>query len=210
METANIYKAMSKAMCKIGAIGKNSRNQQQNFMYRGIDAIYNALQPVLIECGIFVVPEVLEQTREERTTSRGGNLIYSILKVKYTFYADDGSSVSATVIGEGMDSGDKASNKAMSVAFKYACFEVFCIPTEELRDPDAETPEPSTPKVEYIDEIKQATLLSSIEKAGKNVEDMLKYLRDKSHTNLPETLGQVTEPQFVAVMRMLGRQKAVV
>ena len=60
--------------------------------------------------------------------------------MKYTFYAEDGSSVSAVVQGEGMDSADKSSNKAMSVAFKYACFQVLCIPTEEMKDPDAETP----------------------------------------------------------------------
>ncbi|WP_066454501.1 ERF family protein [Anaerotruncus rubiinfantis] len=141
-----IYAAMCAAMNSVGAIGKNDRNSQQGFMYRGIDAVYNALQPVLIEHKIFVVPEVLEQTREERQTKSGGSLIYSILKVKFTFYAEDGSNVSAVVIGEGMDSGDKASNKAMSAAFKYACFEAFCIPTDEMRDPDAETPESITPK----------------------------------------------------------------
>ena len=46
---------------------------------------------------------------------------------------------------EGMDSGDKATNKAMSIAFKYACFQVFCIPTEEMQDPDADTPDPIKP-----------------------------------------------------------------
>ena len=145
LEERKIYSAICAAMAEIGAVEKNDKNAQQGYKYRGIDAIYNALQPVLIKNHIFVVPEVLEQTREERQTNRGNNLIYSILKVKFTFYADDGSSVSAVVTGEGMDSGDKASNKAMSVAFKYACFEVFCIPTEEMQDPDAETPEPSKP-----------------------------------------------------------------
>ena len=76
----------------------------------------------------------------------GANLLYSILKMKYTFFASDGSNVMAVVLGEAMDSGDKASNKAMSIAFKYACFQVFCIPTEEMEDPDATTPEPSVPK----------------------------------------------------------------
>ena len=107
-------------------------------MFRGIDAVMNALSPALIKNKVFAVPEILEQTREERQTSKGGNLIYSVCKIKYTFYAEDGSSLSAIVIGEGMDSGDKATNKAMSIAFKYACFQVFCIPTEEMVDPDAE------------------------------------------------------------------------
>lgn len=139
----NIYQAINNVMNEVGAIGKNRKNQQQGFMYRGIDEVMNALQPAFVKANIFVVPEVLEQTREERTTKSGGQLIYSVLRVKYTFYAADGTNVSATAIGEGMDSADKASNKAMSAAFKYACFQVFCIPTEEMVDSDAETPPPS-------------------------------------------------------------------
>ena len=134
----NIFETISAVMADIGAVGKTSKNTQQGFMFRGIDAVMNAINPALIKNKCFVVPEILEQTREERQSSKGGNLIYSICRVRYTFYAEDGSNVSAIVIGEGMDSGDKATNKAMSIAFKYACFQVFCIPTEEMVDPDAE------------------------------------------------------------------------
>lgn len=134
----NIYESIAAAMKDIGAIGKTSKNQSQGFFFRGIDAVMNGINPALVKNKIFIVPEVLEQTREERTSTRGGTLIYSVCRIKYTFYAEDGSSISATVIGEGMDSGDKATNKAMSIAFKYACFQVFCIPTEEMADPDAE------------------------------------------------------------------------
>lgn len=144
----NIYEAISATMKEIGVVGKNSKNQQQGFMFRGIDAVMNAINPALVKNKIFIVPEILEQTREERTTQKGGLLIYSICKIKYTFYAEDGSSVSAVVIGEGMDSGDKATNKAMSIAFKYACFQVFCIPTEEMVDPDAECHEVAGKKSE--------------------------------------------------------------
>ena len=134
----NIFETINAVMADIGAVGKTSKNQQQGFMFRGIDAVMNALAPALVKNKCFVVPEILDQTREERQTIKGGTLLYSICKIRYTFYAEDGSSISATVIGEGMDSGDKATNKAMSIAFKYACFQVFCIPTEEMQDPDAE------------------------------------------------------------------------
>lgn len=143
---SNIYSAICAIIEDCPAIDKGQKNAQQNFMYRGIDAVMNVFQPLLARHKVFVVPEVLESHREERQTKNGGNLIYTILKVKYTFFADDGSSVSAIVQGEGMDSADKSSNKAMSVAFKYACFQVFCIPTEEMKDPDADTPDPSKPK----------------------------------------------------------------
>ena len=141
----NIYEAITYIMNKGYAIGKDRKNEQQRFFYRGIDDVMNVFQPLLAEAGVFIVPEVLESKREDRQTAKGGNLIYSVLRMKYTFYASDGSSVSAVVIGEGMDSGDKASNKAMAVAMKYAMFQVFCIPTEELDDPDATTPPPSLP-----------------------------------------------------------------
>ena len=134
----NIFEAINACMADIGAIGKTSKNQQQGFMYRGIDAVMNAINPALIKNKVFVVPEVLEVQREERNTKNGGVLIYSIAKIKYTFYAEDGTHVDAIVVGEGMDSGDKSMNKAMSVGLKYALFEVFCIPTEEMKDPDEE------------------------------------------------------------------------
>lgn len=135
---AEIYQAIIGVMSDIGVIGKEKENAQQGFKYRGVDDVMNALQPVMVQHGLFVVPEIIDQKREERQTNRGGNLIYSVCTVRYTFYAKDGSSVQCVVVGEGMDSGDKATNKAMSIAFKYACFQVFCIPTEEMKDPDAE------------------------------------------------------------------------
>lgn len=142
----NIYQSITKIMEEVPSIGKTQRNKTQGFMYRGIDDVMNALQPLLAKNKVFIVPEILEQTREERTTSKGVNLIYSICKIKYKFYAEDGSSVEAITIGEGMDSGDKATNKAMAIAMKYALFQVFCIPTDEMKDPDSETPEQSTKK----------------------------------------------------------------
>lgn len=163
----NIYKAINEVMKEIGAVGKNQKNSQQGFMYRGIDAVMNAINPALTNHGVFVVPEVLEQTREERTTSKGNLLIYSICKIKFSFFAEDGSHIEAITIGEGMDSGDKATNKAMSIAFKYACFQVFCIPTEEMVDPDAECHEVK-PKKEaeksMTDEEKNAQMMEEVGK----------------------------------------------
>lgn len=141
-----IYKALTAIQKEIGAIGKNKRSPGVTYAYRGIDDVMNELHPLLAEFGVTIVPEVMEQTRENRVTSKGTPMIYSIMKIRFHFYAIDGSEVMATVIGEGMDTSDKASNKAMAIAYKYACFQVFCIPTEEMAkaDPDGYIPEPST------------------------------------------------------------------
>ena len=72
----NIYEAICNVMSEIGAIEKSKKNQQQGFMYRGVDYVMNALQPLLVKYKVFIVPEVLEQTREERTTKNGNTVIY--------------------------------------------------------------------------------------------------------------------------------------
>lgn len=153
-DAPKIYPLIGEAMREIRAVGKDSVNETQGFKYRGIDAVMNALNPVMSKLGLFIVPEVLEQVREDRETTRTvfdktnkcnkdvKSLIkYSILKIRYTLFAPDGSNVSCVVIGEGMDGGDKASNKAMAVGLKYACFQIFMIPTEEMAhdDPDRES-----------------------------------------------------------------------
>ena len=140
-----ITKSLCAITAEIGALGKTKKNQQQGYAFRGVDDLMNALHPLFAKYGVIVVPEVLESTREERITAKGTALISAILKVKYHFTSLDGSEICATVIGEGMDTADKASNKALAVAYKYACFQIFCIPTEEVAkiDPDNFTPDAS-------------------------------------------------------------------
>lgn len=144
-EHKDIFQSLAAVMADVSAIGKNRKNQQQGFRFRGIDDVYNAVHPLLAKHGVFTTPEVLSERTEERTTGKGGNLIYRVLTIRYTFFAADGSYFCATVIGEAMDSGDKAANKAMAVAHKYALLQTLCIPTEDMADPDAETQPTSTP-----------------------------------------------------------------
>ena len=140
-----IFEAMAAVMEDVEAIGKDKTNAQQGFNYRGIDQVYNDLHPILAKYKIFTTPKVLANEREERTTTKGGTLFYSRVTMQYTFWTADGSSVECSVIGEGMDSGDKATNKAMAVAHKYALLQTFCIPTEDMPDPDAQTHEVKAP-----------------------------------------------------------------
>lgn len=152
MENKKIIEALSSIMAEIGAIGKSRKSTGVNFAYRGIDDVMNELHPLLSKYQVLTVPEVVEHHREERQTATGKPMIYSIMTVKIHFVAVDGSEVVATVVGEGMDMSDKASNKALAIAYKYACFQVLCIPTEEMAkaDPDGYMPEASRPTVEQL------------------------------------------------------------
>ena len=139
-----IYAAISEVMQKLSKTGisKDNKNTQQGYKFRGIDDVYNALAPVLSECRLLILPRVLTRSVTERETKNGGALFYVVLDVEFDFVsAVDGSKHVVRVVGEAMDSGDKATNKAMSAAYKYACMEAFCIPTEGDNDADAQTHE---------------------------------------------------------------------
>lgn len=139
--------AVTAEMAKEG-IAKGRRNTQQGYQFRGIDDVYNALSPVLAKHKLCILPRVTERKVQERETQRGGVIFYVTVRVEFDFVsAEDGSVHTVCTYGEAMDSADKATNKAMSAAYKYAAFQTFCIPTEGDNDADATTPEP-TKKVE--------------------------------------------------------------
>ncbi len=137
--TQKIFPAMGKAMAKIKAIGKDQKNNQQGWKFRGIDDVMTSLHDILAESGIFLLTEchIDQMMREDRETRNGTALTYTILPITFHFVsAEDGSEVTVTTIGEGMDSGDKGINKAESIALKYACLQAFMIPTEDIAEPD--------------------------------------------------------------------------
>ena len=136
VEVYKAISAMTGELAKVG-IAKSSENKQQNYKFRGIDDVYAALSPMLARHKLCILPRVMERSVTERPTKTGGVLFYTVLKVEFDFVsAEDASKHTVCTIGEAMDSGDKSSNKAMSAAYKYACFEAFCIPTEGDNDAD--------------------------------------------------------------------------
>ncbi|QKZ15916.1 ERF family protein (plasmid) [Spirosoma sp. KUDC1026] len=123
-------------------ISKGRKNQQQGYQFRGIDDVYNALSPILAKNKLCIIPRMIERDLVERTTQKGGALFYVTVKAEFDFVsAIDGSRHTVVTYGEAMDSADKATNKAMSAAYKYAAFQTFCIPTEGDNDADATTHE---------------------------------------------------------------------
>ena len=105
------------------------------YRFRGVDDVMNALSPHLAKAKLIVIPRVIDRTVSERTNKHGTVMTYACLTVEFDFVsAVDGSIHVARTMGEAMDSGDKATNKAMSAAYKYVCFLTFCIPTEGDND----------------------------------------------------------------------------
>lgn len=140
IENPKIYAAIAGVIADCGTVGKDKVNKQQGFKYRSVDDVFNALHPALAKNKVVIIPTVAERQCEEVGKTKNGTAILKVIcKVKYDICAEDGSRVTSIIYGEGMDMGDKATNKAMAIAYKYLCFQVFCIPTEEMSDPDGES-----------------------------------------------------------------------
>lgn len=139
---ALIHEALAKVMLETGHIGKDRKNLQQGYQFRGVDDVVAVVQSIFARLGVVVVPSVVEREREMLDTKSGSKMASVRLLVDHHFYAADGSFVAARTLGEAMDSGDKASNKAMSAALKYALTETLLIPTYEAdRDTEESSPE---------------------------------------------------------------------
>ena len=138
-DNLGVYQAISAvqmAMARDG-IEKTQENKFDHYKFRGIDDVYNALAPALAEHRLCILPRIISRTCEERTSQKGGPLFYVTVNAEFDFVAaSDGSKHTVKIFGEAMDRSDKATNKAMSAAYKYACFQTFCIPTEGDNDAD--------------------------------------------------------------------------
>ena len=139
LEPGEIHTALKHVMDDVGAVGKEQRNQQQGYAFRGIDDLMNAVHPALAKYGVTITPTTRKRIVERNGTRNGGVMTNVSLLVDYTFRAEDGSSIVARVWGEGADVADKATSKALSMALKYALLQTLMIPTRDMQDADRDT-----------------------------------------------------------------------
>lgn len=165
-----VYAAISAVQRDLAATGlaKDRRNNQGGgYNFRGIDDVYNAISPLMARHGLCILPRIMSREITERASKAGGVLFYVVVAAEFDFVsAEDGSKHTVATYGEAMDSGDKATNKAMSAAYKYAAFMTFAIPTEASEDADAYTHEvapapkkPAAPPFDRTPALKLARLL---------------------------------------------------
>ena len=199
-KSIGVYAAIAKVMAVMASegIGKSRKNQQQGYNFRGIDDVYNSLARPMVDAGLVVLPRVLSRECKDAQTKSGGNLFYVVVECEFDFIAvSDGSKHTVKTYGEAMDSADKATNKAMSAAMKYAYMQAFCIPTEGDNDADShahevlpvqrqQTPPPLPPRrlssAERelgVKDMKAAPDLSALQAILKDYHKMAKDVGDK-------------------------------
>lgn len=170
----NVIEAISNvtAELSITGIGKNQKNNFDNYKFRGIDDLYNHMSPVLAKHGLVILPNVEKSTRTTVNTKKGGSQFMVEIDVRYKIYhkLDIDFYIPCLVSGEGIDRGDKAINKAMTSAYKNLCFQMFCIPivgkkqdsefeSPEIIHPQQETPLPPPKKIKDHPKFDEVNLL---------------------------------------------------
>ena len=181
----SVYKAIACIQGELAKTGisKDRKNDQQGYKFRGIDEVYNALSPLLARHGLCILPRMLSREVVERRNSKGNALFYVTVEAEFDFVcAEDGTSHTVRTFGEAMDSGDKATNKAMSAAYKYAAFQAFAIPTEGDNDADATTHEVVSA---HVSPEQLAALRKEVERTGAALEVLCKFYKIDALPELP-------------------------
>jgi hypothetical protein len=201
-----IHVAMSKVMAEIRAIEKGQRNQQQGYAFRGIDDVFNALQPVLVAHGVWYTPEEIENDHEWRQTKSGGWQHSTILKIRYRFYGPAGDSIVMESIGESADSADKSTQQAMSQALKSGLLQTFCIRTKESADNDPDRKSPAAGGPANSSEGKPKAKTSARQKnvdaetgeiiESPNVSEVIDKLNQDSRKQLKERMDAANFPEL--------------
>lgn len=208
-DTKEVYKAINAVQTDLAKTGitKDSENTFDHYKFRGIDAVYNALSPLLAKHGLCVLPRFTSRACEERTSKSGGAMFYVTVEGEFDFVsAKDSSCHTVRTFGEAMDRSDKATNKAMSAAYKYAAFQTFAIPTEGDNDTDATTPdvEPALPKPDIVRDMTEIAAEMCMTKA--DLKDWAMHLHNKPFTKLD---GKAQEAMLHELKQKCATWKAI-
>lgn len=148
MKVYQAINAVQAELAKVGIAKDKTNSQGSGYKFRGVDDVMNAISPLLAEHKLCILPRVISRTCDERMSGSGKPLFFVTVEVEFDFVSsEDGSKHTVKTFGEAMDSGDKATNKAMSAAYKYAAFQSFSIPTEADADAQTHTLEKEIPTI---------------------------------------------------------------
>jgi hypothetical protein len=138
----SVFEAVSAAMGDVRAVGKDSKNtsQGQGFMFRGIDAVMDAVGPAFRRHGVVVVPRKIKAIEYTTVTVGAKQTVMASVRLQmvYRWFGPLGDHYDTEVPGEAFDSGDKGTAKAMSVAYRTLLIQALTLPTGD-RDPESDS-----------------------------------------------------------------------
>jgi hypothetical protein len=197
-----VYESICAVQLALSKQGIGKDKQGVGYKFRGIDDVYNAIAPLLAQNNLCILPRMTERSAMERTAKSGGALYFVTVKAEFDFVcALDGSMHTVCTYGEAMDSSDKATNKAMSAAYKYACFQAFAIPTEGDNDADAQTPE-AAPTLILIDADQSIYIEDLLRDSGSDKAAFFAWVSKASGLLISKT-SQIPQNGYEAIVKQL-------
>ena len=134
----SIHKKMAAILAEFPAVTKDRLQPQAKYNYRGIDDALRELNPLLSKHGVYLqLVDLVPTFLDAGTTKSGNTQVRCVVVGKVRFVSDDGSYTEASLVGEGVDTGDKAMMKAQANGLKYVLWYTFCVPTDEKKDSEA-------------------------------------------------------------------------
>ena len=207
--TGEIFSLLPLVMEDIGTLPKSGYNDAQKYKYRSVDDLYLKLNEALTKHKVSLIPRVVDIKFDMYSGVDRYNNPKTTHKVNvimgYRFTAPDGSYIETSMPGEALDSSDKATAKAVSMAYKYMAMELFCIPIEgAVGDNEADNPEVPTQKeetkkpdpklAEYLKKIAEAPDAAALTAVSTSIaaEGFDKDVRDKLLKAYTERNKQLT------------------
>ena len=145
----NIYEKLSAITAEIGVVEKNLNVKvNSNSSYKAVSErdVLDAVKPIEQKYRVYSYPanrkivdcDVLTKETEYNGTITRTNTLFMRVETVYRFVNIDKPDqfIETTVYGDGLDTGDKASGKAMTYADKYALMKAYKLSTGD--DPDKE------------------------------------------------------------------------
>lgn len=163
-----VHEAINNVRRAVGTVAKDGWNSQSNYAFRGVDAVVDAVSLALCEHGVLVVPQLVSADYTTVVVGKNRTEMCSVrLIVRFMWYGPEGDSIESCVAGEAFDSGDKATAKAHSVAYRTTLIETLSLRTKD-RDPDADTYERSSERKTAPADAARAELLKLLDRLGRD------------------------------------------
>lgn len=185
--TKSVFEAFAAVMADVRSIEKGDQNTQQGFKFRGIDAVMQAVGPVLRSHGVFIIPTGQELKSETYQTRNGASMRNVTVTMQYRVYGPGGDFFDGGSFGEAADAGDKAVTKAQSVAYRTFLLQALTVPTGDV-DPDAHTHERAAPRNPELDAANDARgrMLADLKPYGWTGDKLIARFKSDYDANLLE------------------------
>lgn len=159
-EMVPVHLAWLRVRKEVRAIAKGEQYNGggTRFNFRGIDTVVNTFGPVTLKHGVNIFPVGIEAEHRDTTTSKGSKMRECTVTVSWMVMGPMGDTLPTLLKtrGEALDSADKGTAKAQSVALRVLLLTGGLTPTHD-KDPDASHVErgeaPPRSAVSYRDEI---------------------------------------------------------